>query len=117
MKQVVEQIRRQRRILVHCNGGKGRTGLVAGATLMALGMEQDDAVQIMRDTREGMIQNPAQLLYLRAFKKAVQESPNMFAPAPADNQQPLLLQQEAAQIQPQQPPPLVNSLPAPNDLL
>jgi hypothetical protein len=44
-------------------------------------MEQDEAVQLMRDAREGMLRNPAQLLYLRAFKKTILEMPNVFPSA------------------------------------
>jgi len=61
------RINRHRTILVHCNGGKGRTGLVVVATLVALGVPVDEAVSACRKAREGMIQNPAQLLYVRLF--------------------------------------------------
>jgi len=63
------RIERQRCILVHCNGGKGRTGLVVVSTLVALGVPIDEAVSVVRKARDGMIQNPAQLIYVRAFKQ------------------------------------------------
>jgi len=62
------RIERERTILVHCNGGKGRTGLVVVATLVALGVSVDEAVTAIRTARSGMIQNPAQLLYVRVFQ-------------------------------------------------
>jgi len=68
-KLLIERIHQGRCILVHCNGGKGRTGLIVVSALVALGMEVNDAVQITRDARSGMIKNPAQLIYVRAFKK------------------------------------------------
>jgi len=61
VEQVVERIREDKVIVVHCNGGKGRTGLVVVATLCALGMSVDDAVKATRAARPGMIQNPAQV--------------------------------------------------------
>jgi len=69
VEQLIVRIKQGRIILVHCNGGKGRTGLLVVSTLVALGMEVNDAVQAIREARPGMIQNPAQLIYVRAFKK------------------------------------------------
>jgi protein-tyrosine phosphatase len=66
---LVDRIKKGRSILVHCNGGKGRTGLLVVSALVALGLEVNDAVQVIRDARPGMIQNPVQLIYARAFKK------------------------------------------------
>jgi len=66
---ILVRIKRGKCILVHCNGGKGRTGLVVTATLVALGMDPDKAVEFIRKSRDGMI-NPAQLLYVKSFKQA-----------------------------------------------
>lgn len=68
VEQIIEHIREGKVIVVHCNGGKGRTGLVVVATLCGLGMSVDEAVKATRSARPGMIQNPAQILYARAFK-------------------------------------------------
>eukprot|EP00029_Vermamoeba_vermiformis_P010071 TRINITY_DN5229_c0_g1_i1.p1 TRINITY_DN5229_c0_g1~~TRINITY_DN5229_c0_g1_i1.p1 ORF type:complete len:724 (-),score=146.18 TRINITY_DN5229_c0_g1_i1:264-2435(-) len=61
VEQIIERIRDGKVIVVHCNGGKGRTGLVVVATLCGLGMSVDDAVKATRAARPGMIQNPAQV--------------------------------------------------------
>jgi len=73
---ILVRIKRNKTILVHCNGGKGRTGLVVAATLVTLGMEPDKAVELIRKAREGMITNPAQLLFLRSFKQAWDKLPS-----------------------------------------
>jgi len=81
--QLVAEIKQEKIIMVHCNGGKGRTGLVVVAAMMALGMEQDEGVRIIREARPGMIYNPAQLLYLLAYHKYLtdqQEKFNSFQP-------------------------------------
>lgn len=69
--QIVELIRSGRRVVVHCNGGKGRSGLVVVATLVALGIDTGKATDIVRATKHGMLYNPAQILYLKAFKIAI----------------------------------------------
>jgi protein-tyrosine phosphatase len=35
-------------VLIHCAGGNGRTGLVAACVLQALGVDQDEAVAVVR---------------------------------------------------------------------
>lgn len=50
------------------NGGKGRTGMVVVATLVALGMSVEHGIHAVRNRRKGMIKNPAQIMYLRWFE-------------------------------------------------
>eukprot|EP01124_Arcella_intermedia_P032125 TRINITY_DN7429_c1_g1_i1.p1 TRINITY_DN7429_c1_g1~~TRINITY_DN7429_c1_g1_i1.p1 ORF type:complete len:470 (+),score=99.03 TRINITY_DN7429_c1_g1_i1:493-1902(+) len=70
---IVEHIRRGKTILVHCNGGKGRTGLVVVACLMILGYPVDQSIQIIRTARSGMLRNPAQEVFLHALKSKLQD--------------------------------------------
>ncbi|XP_049849448.1 uncharacterized protein LOC126318685 [Schistocerca gregaria] len=65
---ILEYIHASKRVVVHCNGGKGRTGFVVVATLVTLGMEPREATQLVRSVRKGMLYNPAQILYIRAYK-------------------------------------------------
>jgi len=69
---IVLQIRQGKVILVHCNGGKGRTGLVVAACLVVLGCLPDQAVQIVRAARNGMLRNPAQEAFLHMLKSKLQ---------------------------------------------
>jgi hypothetical protein len=65
---MVERVDLGQRLVIHCNGGKGRTGLVACAILVAKGMSPDHAIHAIRARRKGMIRNPAQIFYLKVFE-------------------------------------------------
>ncbi len=71
VEKMVEFVRQGRKMTVFCNGGKGRTGMVVVATMVALGMSVDDAIYEVRRQRSGMIRNPAQIIYLRWFGEFV----------------------------------------------
>jgi protein-tyrosine phosphatase len=66
---LVEKIKLGKRIVVHCNGGKGRTGLTVVACLIKLGVTQLEAITKIRNVRPGMLQNPAQQMYLSMLEK------------------------------------------------
>ncbi len=52
-------------ILIHCLGGRGRTGTVAALLLMSLGDSAETAISRVRAAREGMIETIEQEQYLR----------------------------------------------------
>ncbi|MCC2638233.1 MAG: phosphatase [Moraxellaceae bacterium] len=58
------RLRRGERIVIHCRGGLGRTGLVAARLLIELGVPAKDAVQRIRDCRPGAIETWEQRMYL-----------------------------------------------------
>lgn len=68
---IVERVKLGKTITVHCNGGKGRTGLVVAGTLVALGMEPGPATDLIRTARPGMLYNPAQIVYLRLYQRTI----------------------------------------------
>jgi protein-tyrosine phosphatase len=45
------EVRDGRYTVVHCHGGVGRTGVIVGATLVALGATPDQAMDLMRTAR------------------------------------------------------------------
>ncbi len=51
-------------ILIHCRGGLGRTGLVAGLILVELGMAPEKAIRKVRTARPGAIETAAQERYV-----------------------------------------------------
>eukprot|EP01101_Sappina_pedata_P002059 TRINITY_DN12335_c0_g1_i1.p1 TRINITY_DN12335_c0_g1~~TRINITY_DN12335_c0_g1_i1.p1 ORF type:complete len:333 (+),score=87.25 TRINITY_DN12335_c0_g1_i1:67-999(+) len=52
-------------VVVHCNGGKGRTGLIVASVLMAAGgYSFKEAVSTVWASRKGTLRNPLQLAYL-----------------------------------------------------
>jgi len=79
---IVEHIRNEKTILVHCNGGRGRTGLIVGACIIILGYPSDQAIQLVRSARSGMLRNPAQEVFLRALQSKLQSGSEPDIPSP-----------------------------------
>jgi len=67
---IISRLKDSKTVVVHCNGGKGRSGTIIVATLVGLGKKVDNAIKVVRKTRSGTIKNPVQIAYLRRFKKA-----------------------------------------------
>ena len=61
---LAKRLRQGQRVHVHCHGGRGRTGVVVVATLVALGVPLGEALLSCRRARARMLRNPIQLLYL-----------------------------------------------------
>lgn len=55
------------RIVVHCRGGLGRTGVVAAQLLVERGMAIKEAIRVVREARPGAIQTSGQEKYLLAL--------------------------------------------------
>lgn len=58
-----------KRVLIHCRGGLGRTGLVAGLILVERGVIPRDAVLRVRAARPHAIETAAQERYVLEAKK------------------------------------------------
>uniref|UniRef100_A0A6B2L3A5 Tyrosine specific protein phosphatases domain-containing protein n=1 Tax=Arcella intermedia TaxID=1963864 RepID=A0A6B2L3A5_9EUKA len=71
---IIDQLKQGKTVVVHCNGGKGRSGTVLVATLVALGRTVQQAIDIVRKARPGTIQNPLQIAYVKRFKTAWRKS-------------------------------------------
>jgi len=67
---IISKLKESKTVIVHCNGGKGRSGTIVVATLVGLGKKVDSAIKVVRKTRSGTIKNPVQISYLRSFQKA-----------------------------------------------
>lgn len=52
------------RVFIHCYAGLGRTGTVASLILMQYGLSARDAMQRVRDARQGSVQSAEQEYYL-----------------------------------------------------
>lgn len=50
-----------RRVLVHCKGGLGRSGMIVLRLLIERGMEKDAALGSVRESRAGAVETDAQL--------------------------------------------------------
>src|ERR1035437_3952685 len=66
--EIHRRIRAGEKILIHCRGGLGRTGLVAGLILVERGYEPHDAIQQVRAVRHGAIETVAQECYVLRAK-------------------------------------------------
>eukprot|EP01128_Nolandella_sp_AFSM9_P006525 TRINITY_DN3380_c0_g1_i1.p2 TRINITY_DN3380_c0_g1~~TRINITY_DN3380_c0_g1_i1.p2 ORF type:complete len:384 (+),score=115.86 TRINITY_DN3380_c0_g1_i1:1324-2475(+) len=67
---IIARLRKGLFVVIHCNGGKGRSGTVLVATLVGLGRGVQQAIDVVRQTRSGTIRNPLQIVYVKRFKSA-----------------------------------------------
>merc|ERR1712094_46892 len=89
MGRLVDRVEREdHKVLINCNGGKGRSALVCAAVLIGLGVSQSAAVAGVRAARSGSLRNPLQLWFLRSFarrwKSASKKSSKPPIPNPSD---------------------------------
>ena len=87
---LVDRIEREDyKVVIHCNGGKGRSALVTAAVLIGLSdMSAGTAVACVRAARPGSLRNPLQILFLwsfaRRWKSASKKSSKPPIPNPSD---------------------------------
>jgi atypical dual specificity phosphatase len=67
MRFIEEHLARNEPIVVHCRGGKGRTGTVLAAWLISRGATTEDAIRRVRDAEPGSIETVGQLEALERF--------------------------------------------------
>jgi len=58
-------------MVIHCLGGLGRTGTIAGRLLVELGVDPDSAIRRIRAARHGTIQTVMQEAYVRRCVKVL----------------------------------------------
>ena len=58
-------------IVIHCLGGFGRTGTIAGRLLVELGTDPETAIRRIRQARPGTIQTIFQETYVRCCKRVI----------------------------------------------
>jgi len=64
------QIEAGRAVVVHCQAGQGRTGLVLAAYLVYEGMSAEDAIARVRTLRPGSIETAEQLQLVKRFARS-----------------------------------------------
>ena len=62
--EIKKLLRQGRNVLVHCRGGLGRAGTIAGRLLIELGMEPATAIAKVRTVRPGVIETSEQERYV-----------------------------------------------------
>jgi predicted protein tyrosine phosphatase len=58
-------------VVIHCRGGLGRSGLIAGCVLVARGTPAGEAMAIVRKARPGAIENRGQEAFIETFAAKV----------------------------------------------
>lgn len=69
MRFIEEHVARGEPVVVHCRGGKGRTGTVLAAWLISRGASVDEAIQRVREAEPGSIETVGQLEALHRFSE------------------------------------------------
>lgn len=64
---ILSTINTKETIAVHCKGGTGRTGLVIGLILLALGWPCERVIETVQKIRPNALKNDVQLDYLTTF--------------------------------------------------
>ena len=65
--QILNTIKQQGTIAVHCKGGSGRTGLVIAIILLAYGYSADNIIEQVQKVRPKALTNPVQLNYFNSY--------------------------------------------------
>ena len=55
-------------IVLHCMGGKGRSGTIAAILLIEFGEKHEDAIEIVREKRKGAIETKEQEDFILSYK-------------------------------------------------
>jgi ADP-ribosyl-[dinitrogen reductase] hydrolase len=63
---ILNLLRNEGSVLIHCRAGLGRTGLLAASLLVELGEDPDVAIDAVREARPGAIETAAQEAYVRS---------------------------------------------------
>ena len=68
--QVVEAVKAGETVLIHCKGGRGRTGLLAASSLVQLGETPEAAIAAVREVRSGALAVALKRDYVYEFHRA-----------------------------------------------
>ncbi|NPC56677.1 cyclin-dependent kinase inhibitor 3 family protein [Caenimonas soli] len=68
----VRSLRKGKKVLVHCRGGRGRAGTVAVALLIELGENPQRALQKVRAARPGAVETEGQERYLATYTRLLE---------------------------------------------
>jgi len=68
---VLSELKLGKKVFVHCRGGLGRTGIIAARILFDAGVsnDADEIMKIVRNTRNGAIENKIQENWIREITK------------------------------------------------
>lgn len=70
----VHEVLQKGRVLVHCQAGLGRTGVMAAAYWIKRGLPAEEAITRVRRARPGAIESPEQRACLLELEKSLRET-------------------------------------------
>lgn len=65
--ELLHYLRRGRKLLIHCRGGLGRTGMIAARLLVDMGCPAVNAIALVRQVRPGAIENQRQEVWAKGM--------------------------------------------------
>jgi len=65
---ILNALRGGQRVVIHCRGGLGRTGMIACLLLIELGWSPQSSLETVRQKRPGTVETPAQELYVLNYQ-------------------------------------------------
>lgn len=68
---LLSSLRKGEKIVIHCQEGIGRTGLVAARLLIELGVDKEEAISIVRKTRPGALETWPHENYCRTLGEEI----------------------------------------------
>ncbi len=72
VKWIDERVKQGDRVLIHCNAGLGRTGVISACYLVySLGISWREAVKRVREMRPGSLENEIQESFIEKFEKYI----------------------------------------------
>jgi protein-tyrosine phosphatase len=71
VERVVSELGEGKTVVVHCQGGYGRSGLVGASVPVALGYSTEEAIRAVQEARPGTIEDPSQAEYVMGFEMEI----------------------------------------------
>jgi len=62
---LLQHLKEGKKMLIHCAAGYGRTGMMTAALLVAMGVDPEKAIALVRTARPGTIETPEQEAFIR----------------------------------------------------
>lgn len=66
---ILRELKSGNRVLIHCRGGLGRTGMLACLLLIELGRSPQDALRAVRDARPGTVETQEQEAFALKYRR------------------------------------------------